>query len=62
MDGVPGRGRKAAIFLGALLGFETLLSCFQITQIFLLTLHAGMYCFSWDFGKLEKWIILWLFQ
>lgn len=45
MDGVPGRSQKAAIFLG-LLNFENLLSCFQITQIFLLTVHAGMHCFS----------------
>lgn len=35
MDGGPGRNQKAAIFLGSLFGFETLLSCFQITQIFL---------------------------
>lgn len=33
MDGGPGRNQKAAIFLGSLFGFETLLSCFQITQI-----------------------------
>lgn len=51
MDGVPGRSQKAAVFLGLLLGFETFLSCFQITRIFFLTLRAGMYCFSWVFGK-----------
>ena len=35
-----------------------LLSCFQTTQILLLTVPAGMHCFSWVFGKWEKWIIL----
>lgn len=35
MDGGPGRNQKAAIFLGSLFGFETLLSCFQRTQVFL---------------------------
>lgn len=38
MDGVPDRSQKAAIFLGLLLGFQTVSSCFQITQIFLLTM------------------------
>lgn len=54
MDGVPARSQKAAIFLGLLPRFQTVLSCFQITQIFLLTMHAGKYCFSWAFGKLGK--------
>lgn len=54
MDGVPDRSQKAAIFLRLFLGFQTVLSCFQITQIFSLTMHAGKYCFSWAFGKLGK--------
>jgi len=58
MDGVLGRKQKADVFLGSLLGFGTLLCCFQTTQIFLLTVHAGMHYFIWVFGKWEKWIIL----